>query len=195
MPRWLRITGIGCGGLLGLIIVIAVIASLSGGGGEAPVQEQAQEQEQEQADGQPEEAQEEGGENTVGIGEPLTVGETAWIVTAADQVTELTDELGETETGNFVVVDFEFTNNSSEAVTLDSGMLKLIDNEGRENEVDTDRLFFVPAERNILFEQVNPGVTQDGTVIFTVAEGASGFTLELAGGFFATEVGYVDLGF
>lgn len=170
-----------------------MIGALAGGGGEAPVQEQAQDQGQ--ADGQPEEAQEEGGENTVGIGEPLTVDETAWIVTNAQQTTQLTDELGDTETGNFVVVDFEFTNNSSEAVTLDSGMLTLIDNQGCENDVDTDRLFFVPAERNILFGQVNPGVTQQGTVIFTVAEGASGFTLELAGGFFATEVGYVDLGF
>lgn len=195
MPRWLRITGIGCGGLLALIIVIAIIGALAGGGGEAPVQEQAQEQEQEQAEEQPEEAREEGGENTVTIGEPLTVGETAWIVTSAEQTTQLTDELGETETGNFVVVDFEFTNNSPEAVTLDSGMLTLIDAEGRENEVDTDRLFFVPAERNIIFEQVNPGVTQQGTVIFTVAEGATGFTLKLPGGFFASEVGYVDLGF
>lgn len=188
MPRWLKITGIGCGGLLGLIIVIAIIGAIAGGGGEAPVQEQ-------QAGEQAQEGQEEGGENTVTIGQPLTVGETAWIVTNAEQTTQLTDELGDTETGNFVVVDFEFTNNSSEAVTLDSGMLTLIDSEGNENEVDTDRLFFVPAERNIIFEQVNPGVTQQGTVIYTVAGGAAGFTLELAGGFFASEVGYVDLGF
>lgn len=198
MPRWLKITGIGCGGLVGLFVLLVIAIALIGGGGtEAPVGDSAQQDQGQQA-GQDEaqnEGQEDSGENTVAIGEPLAVGEVAWIVTSAEQVTELTDDFGESETGNFVVVDFEFTNNSSEAVTLDSGMLTLIDSEGRRNEVDTDRLFFVPAERNVIFEEVNPGVTQQGTVIFTVADGASGFTLELAGGFFATETGIVNLNF
>lgn len=187
MPRWLKITGIGCGGLLGLIILIAVIASLGGGGGEAPVQEQAGDQ--------PEEAQEEGGENTVTIGEPLTVGDTAWIVNDAEQVTQLTNDLGDTETGNFVVVNFEFTNNSSESVTLDSTMLTLLDSEGRENEPDTDKTFYIEPERDLFLTQVNPGVTQQGTAIFTVAEGASGFVMQVSGGIFSGETGNVDLGF
>lgn len=193
MPRWLRLTGIGCGGLFVFVIAVVACSAIISTPTETP--EDAAQQEPAGGEAQQDAGQEEGGENTVTVGQPLTVGETAWIVTNAEMTTQLTDDFGETATGNFVVVDFEFTNNSPEAVTLDSGMLTLIDAEGRENEVDTDRLFFVPAERNIIFEQVNPGVTQQGTVIFTVAEGASGFTLELAGGFFASEVGYVDLGF
>ncbi len=189
MPRWLTIAGLGCGGLLGLIILIVVIGSLSGGGGETPIGEPAQQGEQ------PEEAREEGGQNTVAIGEPLTVGDTAWIVNDAEQVTQLTNDLGDTETGNFVVVNFEFTNNSSESVTLDSTMLTLLDSDGRENEPDTDKTFYIEPERDLFLTQVNPGVTQEGTAIFTVAEGASGFVMQVSGGFLSGETGNVDLGF
>lgn len=188
MPRWLKITGIGCGGLFVLMIfAVVLIAALSGGGTETASEGADSGQEQGQA--------EEGGENTVAIGEPLTVGDTAWIVSNAEQLTELTDELGESETGNFVVVDFEFTNNSSESITLDSSMLALNDAEGNQNEPDTDKLFYIEPERDLFLEQVNPGVTKEGTVIFTVAEGSAGFILEVSGGFFSGESGFVDLGF
>ena len=84
-----------------LVIVVIIVAVVSIGGGE-----QSQTQDQEGAGG---------GEQTVAVSEPLTVGETAWLVTNVEQTNELTDDLGDTETGNFIVVDFEFTNNSSDA--------------------------------------------------------------------------------
>ncbi|MGB3682969.1 MAG: DUF4352 domain-containing protein [Rubrobacteraceae bacterium] len=193
MPRWLRITGIGCGGFLALFIVIGIVGVLLSDPSVDSSEEVQDDSAQEQA-GQDQQA-EEGGENTVTVGEPLTVGETAWIVTNAEQTTQLTDEFGESETGNFVVVDYEFTNNSSESITLDSSMLTLTDSQERENEPDTDKLFYTEPERDLFLEQVNPGVSQEGTVIFTVADDASGFVLELAGGFFSGEAGYVDLGY
>ncbi len=58
-----------------------------------------------------------------------------------------------------------------------------------------DKMFYIEPERDLFLERVNPGVTREGTVVFTVADDASGFVLELAGGFFSGEVGYVDLGF
>lgn len=181
MPRWLRITGIGRGGLLALFIVIGM-ASLffSDRSVDSPEEDQQAE---------------EGGENTVTVGEPLTVGEIAWIVTNAEQTNQLTDEFGESKTGNFVIVDYEFTNNSDEAITLNSSMLTLTDSQGRENEPDTDKLFYIEPERDLFLEQINPGVSQEGTVIFTVADDASGFVLELTVGFFSGEASYVDLGF
>ena len=187
MPRWLKVTGIGCGGLILLVIVVAVLGiALSG-----PSVETADEGGEQAQQGNAEE----GGPETVAIGEPLSVGDTAWIVSSAEQTDQLDDGLGGTETGNFIVVDFEFTNNSDEAITLDSTMLTLADSEGRENEPDTDKMFSIPEERDVFLEQVNPGVTKEGTVIFTVAPDASGFVMELAGGFFSGESGFVDLGF
>ena len=134
-------------------------------------------------------------ENAVAANEPLTVGDTAWVVTGAEQVTELTDELGDTVSGNFVVVNFKFTNNSSESITLDSTMLKLLDSEECENEPDTNKMFYIESERDLFLKQVNPGVTQEGKAVFTVAPDASGFTMEGAGGFSSGETGSINLGF
>ena len=184
MGRALRgvLTGVGCIAVVGIVLVIAVIivAVVSIGGGE-----QSQTQDQEGAGG---------GEQTVAVSEPLTVGETAWLVTNVEQTSELTNDLGDTETGNFIVVDFEFTNNSSDAVTLDSTMIKVRDSQDRVNESDPDKTLFIPEDRDIFLEQVNPGVTEEGTVIFTVADDASDFIMEVSGGFISGEAGFVDLG-
>lgn len=45
MPRWLKITGIGCGGLLGLLILVGACAAILGGPTDAPT-EPAEQQEQ-----------------------------------------------------------------------------------------------------------------------------------------------------
>jgi hypothetical protein len=134
------------------------------------------------------------------IGQPEHVGEVTWTVTDARQVSEIKEKgfgrFGETKRGNFVIVDFNFTNNSSEDVTLDSASLSLIDSSGNKSEVDTDYSSYVPANKDIFLENVNPGVTRPGEVIFTVAPGASGFKLQVGDTIpFTDKNGYVDLGF
>ena len=103
---------------------------------------------------------------------------------------------GDTKQGNFVVVDFTFTNQSNEAVTLDSISLPLHDSKGRVYEADTDTFGYITAEKDIFLTQVNPGVTQEGAVIYTVAPDASGFTLH-AGDleFFGADEAKITLGF
>jgi hypothetical protein len=103
---------------------------------------------------------------------------------------------GDTKQGNFVVVDFTFTNQSNEAVTLDSISLPLHDSKGRVYEADTDTFGYITAEKDIFLTQVNPGVTQEGQVIYSVAPDASGFVLH-AGDleFFGTDEVKITLGF
>lgn len=85
-------------------------------------------------------------------------------------------------------MDFRFKNDSSEAKTLTPTILKLIDEDGRESDADTDTFSYIPQEKDIFLEQVNPGVTEDGQVIFSVAPDASGFKLQLRGtSFFSLE--------
>ncbi len=137
---------------------------------------------------------------TVGMGQPLAVGEVGWVVTDATRANQLRQEefgeFGETKQGNFVIVDFQFTNNSTEAVTLDSVSLALIDSQGREFQTDTDTFGYIPQNLDIFFEQVNPGVTKQGRVIFTVAPNASNLELRLGdAAFFGSEEGFVKLGF
>jgi Domain of unknown function (DUF4352) len=136
----------------------------------------------------------------VDIGQPVHVGEVTWTVTNARQVSEIKEkgfgQFGETKRDNFVIVDFNFTNDSSEAVTLDSASLSLIDSSGNKSEVDPDYSSYVPANKDIFLENVNPDVTRPGEVIFTVAPDASGFKLQVGDTIpFTDKNGYVDLGF
>jgi hypothetical protein len=55
----------------------------------------------------------------------------------------------------------------------------LIDSEGRKSEADPDKFGYIPDDRNIFLENVNPRVTDRGQAIFTLAPDATGFELEL----------------
>ena len=138
---------------------------------------------------------------TIVIGETLKLGKTAWTVTDAKYADVLKDPTdptgkygGENKQGNFVIVGFEFTNNGNEAITLDSSLLTLLDSKNREYQVDTDNMFYVPQDKSIFLEQVNPGVTKAGTAIFSVAPNTRTFHLGVSEGFFGTNTGKIELG-
>lgn len=132
---------------------------------------------------------------TAKIGEPLRVGDVTWVVQDAKVVTELTSTYENPVQGNFVVVNFTFTNEGKEAATLDTTSMTLVDSEGRRNEADPDKFGYIPDGRNIFLENVNPGVTDQGQAIFTVAPGSTGFELELGDADLLSDVhGTVPLG-
>ena len=96
----------------------------------------------------------------------------------------LTDQLksnfGTQKRGNFVVVDFTFTNNRPEEVTLDPELhMVLKDSQGREFGTDIDAYEFVPTDLDLFLEPVNPGLSADGRAIYEVAPDTTGFTLTL----------------
>jgi hypothetical protein len=130
------------------------------------------------------------------IGETVRVGDVEWTVTNARYTETLTAEFASPKSGNFVVVDFNFTNLGDEAVTLSTISLPLVDSQGREYEADTDSFMYVPLQKDIFLEQVNPGVTKQGQVIYSVAPDASGFTLQAGDlAFFSGETARIKLGF
>jgi hypothetical protein len=113
------------------------------------------------------------------VGQPVNLGDSVWTVTNAYPTTKLKDIYGldPAKRGSFVVVEMVFRNGTPEAVTLDPGMhMTLTDATGREFSPDTDTFSYVPSNKDLFLNQVNPGVTQDGMVIFTVAPDAQGFT-------------------
>lgn len=205
MPRWLKITGIGCGGLLTLFVVLIIfVAILAPAPEEEPVvqqeqqeearQEPVEEQVQEQ-DEQPEpEPEPEPEQPTVGIGEEVTVGDFTYTVNRAEIVSQLEDPDGFQEplTGNFVLIDFVFTNNGSEPATLTD--LYLYDSQGRQYETDTDATFYLP-NSIFLLERVNPGLSQEAQAAYSVPQNTEGLELEVSSGLFASETARIDLGF
>ena len=177
---WLRLLLIGGGGCLMLVVLMLLgfagcLAALGGGGDETAEEPQKN--------------------PTAKIGEPLRVGGITWVVQDAKTVTELTSSYEKPIRGNFVVVNFTFTNEGKEAATLDTASITLVDSEGRRNEADPDKFGYIPDGRNIFLENVNPGVTDQGQAIFTVAPGSTGFELELGDADLFSDVhGTVPLG-
>jgi hypothetical protein len=173
--------------LLGFVGCFALVSNSSGGGGSTSGSSKAKDSEAKQS--------------AVGIGDPITVGDVTWTVTNARQENQLVQQgisqkNAKTEQGNFVVVEFDFTNNGNEAITLDNESLALIDSGGRESKPSPDTGTYVPQDRRIFLERINPGVTRPGEAIFEVAPGASGFQLQAGDAkMFTDENGYVNLGF
>jgi hypothetical protein len=95
-------------------------------------------------------------QSAVAIGEPTTVADASWVVTSAEPRTRLNSQFLDPKQGSFVVVDFRFTNNGSESKTLHQNALKLLDGDGREFDPDTGTFGYIPNDRNIFLDQVNP---------------------------------------
>jgi hypothetical protein len=149
-----------------------------GAGGNEPAQNQDQGQQQGQQEQQAEKKPKPNPEYTVG--QTAKVGNVEWTVTDAYLTNQLKSEFGTQKRGRFVVVDFTFTNNRPEEVTLDPELHMILrDAQGREFGTDFDAWEFVPTDLNIFLEPVNPGVSTDGRVIYQVPSDAQGFTLTL----------------
>ena len=196
MPRWLKITGIGCGGLVVLGIMLVVLSAvLFSGATEAPEEaaggQQGQEEQQQESGSGEEQA-------TYEIGEEVPVGDVTYTVTNAERVEQLEDPLGVEEplTGNFVVVSFTFTNNADEPVTVSDLGLYLYDSQDRQFETDSDAALYLPEDTSIfMLDRVNPGLSQEIQAVYSVPPEAEGFELEVTSGFFANESARIDLGF
>ncbi|MBD0300230.1 MAG: DUF4352 domain-containing protein, partial [Nitrososphaera sp.] len=163
------------------------------GGGSLPgdsLSEESTRQQAKQSGGQP-------AGSTVAIGQPLTVGDVEWTVTSAYLANQLVSPIDSgTKQGNFLVVSFQFKNNSNEGLTLSSDSLALLDGNGRRFKFDTDTYLYIEWSQALFRFEVAPGDSQQGQIIFKVAPDASQFQLQLGEeNPFTNNSGYVNLGF
>ncbi len=165
------LTGVGAVavlGILGVIVLVVLVVALSGG------------EQEEQVIYQP--------------GDEVVAGNLTWTITEARKADTLTSVSGFTapKQGNFVVVDFDLRNTSNSAQTVTSNSIKLKDTDGNESEPDNETFDYIENDKQLILEQINPGVSNEGEVIFSVAPDATGFQIELGTG---SQRGLVDLGF
>lgn len=110
---------------------------------------------------------------------------------SAQRATEI-KSFGTKEKGNFVLADVTFINNGKESVTLDTVSLTVIDDQDRASEADSS--LGVRGGDELFLEQVNPGVTKQGTAAFEVAPDAQGLILQVGDSdMFGSELAYVNL--
>jgi hypothetical protein len=114
------------------------------------------------------------------VGQTAQVANVQWRVSDAYLTNQLRSNFGTQKRGRFVVVNFTFTNNRDEEVTLDPELhMVLKDRSGREFGTDVDSWEYVPTNLDIFLEPVNPGISKNGRVIYQVPPDAWGFTLKL----------------
>lgn len=91
-------------------------------------------------------------------------------VTSTERTQVLQDSIFEYSTSNeYFVVHIEYTNTSGEAQDLWAADLVLVDTDGKE--YTTNRDVSLALENPIIIEEVNPGLTIQGTVVFEVPPG------------------------
>lgn len=186
--KWL-VAGIVIVGFLGGFVVVG-ISALSGS--DATGEAEGSNPSQQQA------ATTETREFNHSVGDTFTVGDGARIVEYTVTDARTTDTIGsgfstEEADGVFVVVEVRMTNRGDESLDMSSSNFRLVDDQARSYETDRDAVFAV--EDNVIYEQLDPGVTKRGVLVFDVPPEQSGRELEIrpAGIFSTAEEHYVDL--
>ena len=131
------------------------------------------------------------------VGESFTVGSgaqtieyTVTDVSTTDRVGS--DVVGEDADGQFVIIKLEMTNTGDESLDLSSRPFTLVDSQDREFEVDTMAMGYT--ENSIVFEQLNPGLSKTGVIVFDVnPDGEYDLHIAPAGMFSTAETHTVDL--
>lgn len=206
--RWLVLAVVVVGATAGVGIVGSNIDSsddtespAGGGVSESPATEQvadANDEESDSTDQTPEPtATSTPSAPTHNVGESFVVGDgersvryTVTNVRPTDNVGG--DTFGEDASGEFVIVTLNVENIGDESFDLSSDPFTLTDQQDREFEVDSDAM--ISADKSIVFEQVNPGLTVEGVVVFDVPpDGDYRLKIEPAGAFSTARVHYVEI--
>ena len=196
---------IGCGGLLALIILGAIIGAL--GGEDTSTNDDNTETEQQETSApateeKTEEKAEEKTKETVGIGTPLEVGDAIFTLNGV----ELADQVGPSvlptkASGKYIVLNVTYRNNGNEAVTIDSSFFKL---KRGDKTYEADSAASMSAnqgengaiQNSFFLQEVNPDMEISGRVVFDVAPEvaeATDLQLQVQTGFWGTETGIINL--
>lgn len=167
-------------GILVLIVFIVVVSasggdsSSSGSSNSGSKQEQSQKQEK----------------ITAKIGEQVQSGDLAFTVNGVKEYQSLGNTFTSKDAqGVFKVVSLKIENVGKETKTIDSSMIKLTDSEGRTFERSIDGQTakgLSQGQVDLFLQQVQPGLSVNGEIVFDVPETAEGLAIELRGGLFAT---------
>lgn len=181
---------------LGVLVLIGAAASAAGGGREggeaarasdAPAASASASAEAAPSDaGSPDgsQATESGESAPAGIGEPVQVGDFEVTVTGIEQgITHVGHEqLGADPQGQFVIVSVSVTNTGTTAEYFFADNQKLIDEQGREHSSSSAAVHLDQGQ--VLLQQINPGNTLEGALLYDIPVDAVPQTLTVSGGMF-----------
>jgi len=130
---------------------------------------------------------------TYGIGDSLVAGDFTWKITDVSTTTEIGQNIGDTFIGEkangvFVILSVEVKNTGKSAKYLSDSYIKLIDDQNREFSASTAAAIYMqPQGSALMFEQLNPGITKNGKVVFDVPQGLKVANVKITSSLFTTE--------
>ncbi|WP_435830900.1 DUF4352 domain-containing protein [Microtetraspora glauca] len=114
-----------------------------------------------------------------GIGDVVEDGKFSFKVTKLDTASKVGDDvLGKSAQGEFVLVNVTVKNIGDEAQSFAGDAQKLLDASGKEYSADSEAALYL-GESKSLYEQVNPGNSVRGVVLFDVPKGTEPVAIEL----------------
>ncbi|MFS0703625.1 DUF4352 domain-containing protein [Cellulomonas sp. 179-A 9B4 NHS] len=173
---------------IGVVVLVAVVGGAMGGGDDdAPTTastavpaDAAPGEADAPADPAPAEPEAPAEQPAAGVGTPVRDGKFEFTVTSVEPgVARVGDDLfGEDAQGQFLLVHLRVTNIGDEAQMFDGSSQKLLDTAGRTHSADTAAAIYV-GDSNSFLNQINPGNSVDGTVVFDIPADAAPASLEL----------------
>lgn len=129
------------------------------------------------------------------VGEEFELGEMTFVAESVEDQKRVGDDiLGKDASGGvFKVVRVSVTNNSQEAIMMDTSYFKLIEEDGTEYSSDSEASMYVDPENNFFVEEINPKTTKTGYVAFDVPAETGSLELQVQTGFWGTETGLISL--
>ncbi len=123
---------------------------------------------------------------TYKIGDSIQAGQFSWKITKVQTASQVGEEfygtlMGEKADGIFIILSVEVKNTGTSAEYLMDSFLILVDEEGREFSPSSSAAIWIkPAGSALLFEQVNPGITKKGKIVYDVPTDVKSFDLKIA---------------
>lgn len=174
--------------VIGVFIIVGVIGSLMGDDGDSTKSKNSTTASSE-VNSEAKNTEQEEEKNFHAIGEKVEVGKLAYIVSNVETTNEIKSDNEyiepATTDGQFVVIDIEAFNNDKKTRMVDSSMFKIKDNQGREFEptVETEVMMALGDFADFFLQDINPGISKTGKLVFELPSDATSFSLEVSSGF------------
>lgn len=183
----------GCGGIIGLFILLVIIGSLLGDDNQGTKEKEKEPSTTTNSDSN-KDIQDE--EQNVNIGEELKVGTVAFKVNSIAEVNEISAANGymkytpDADGAVFLNVNVTVKNDGSEMIQTDSSFFKLKTSNGASY---TPSTIIVADDKYFVFEGINPGLALTGNIVFEVPAGLTDLDLQVQTGYWGTETGLINL--
>ena len=118
------------------------------------------------------------------MGDPIKAGDFTWKITNVYTTQKIGQDLmgtfmGTIADGKYIVLSVEVTNNANSAKYLMDSFVKLIDTQKREFSPDSMAAIYLDSNQVLMFEQLNPGITKKGKIVYDVPEEVDDFTFRI----------------